>query len=351
MLPHRSRSGAPSRTGAASAPQRSVLLAMTSRGVDGADSLTLFASDDASRAPVSVFFPTGTLAPVPAHGVATLGSALLRGDTELQELAVENLIGARIERTVTLSQAELQAILDALGGLDVEVAERLYLDNDDGTRSLAFPLGRAHLAGAAAVRYMTMRSGTEIDRFVRARKVFEAIFAAGAQRIASALATVPRAHEFASVWGLLAAASPSSRAYDVLPAEPVGAGPDEVYRPLVSKIDEMVVRDLAPSMPRGVAPSARPRVELRNGNGMPEAGKRAAALLVPEGFRVEVTGNASSFGNPETQIVVYGDDVGAAQLGERIRGMLGIGKVVSSARSQTIVDATIILGEDFQQKE
>jgi hypothetical protein len=349
MLPHRSHSGAPRAATQGARNQTAVLFATTAPGADGADSLTLFVSDPRGRAPVAVFLPVGTLAPIPSQGVDTIGSALTHGDELLARLTVANLLGVRVADSVTFSTAALQLALDSLGGIDVDVEEQLFDEHADGTRTLAFPLGANHLSAAQAVRYMTMRSDNELDRFVRARKTFEAMFARGAQRVADAVRAEPGTRALAAVWRAFAAAAPAARTYDVLPADPVGAGPDEVYRPVASKIDEMVMRDLASLLPvAGVAPSARPRIELRNGIGSPQAGERAAARLIPAGFRIEVTGNAPQFGNVRTQIVVYGDDVSSASLGARLRSALGAGSVVAGARTQTIVDATVVLGEDFQ---
>jgi len=109
----------------------------------------------------------------------------------------------------------------------------------------------------------------------------------------------------------------------------------------------MVSADLSGSVAEGVTPGARPRLEIRNGNGVPESGERVAALLVPAGMNIVVTGNAPSFTYNSTRVVVYGDDAASLALARKIRDLLGVGDVEVGTRGQTIVDVTIVVGKDF----
>jgi len=81
-----------------------------------------------------------------------------------------------------------------------------------------------------------------------------------------------------------------------------------------------------------------------NGNGVPGIGEQVAERLIPGGFRVAVSQNASEFDHPETLIVVGSpDDVGLA---ERVRDLLGVGGVSVSVGSG-IAPVTVVVGEDF----
>ena len=74
----------------------------------------------------------------------------------------------------------------------------------------------------------------------------------------------------------------------------------------------------------GPAEEAVPVIVL-NGNGVPGIGEAVAEKLLPGGFRVAVSQNASDFDHPETLIVVGSpDDVALA---ERVRDLLGVGSV------------------------
>ncbi len=93
----------------------------------------------------------------------------------------------------------------------------------------------------------------------------------------------------------------------------------------------------------GPAEEAVPVIVL-NGSGVPGIGEAAAERLLPGGFRVAVSQNASDFDHPETLIVVGSpDDVG---LGERVRDLLGVGSVSVSVGSG-IAPVTVVIGKDF----
>jgi NAD(P)-dependent dehydrogenase (short-subunit alcohol dehydrogenase family) len=85
-------------------------------------------------------------------------------------------------------------------------------------------------------------------------------------------------------------------------------------------------------------------VIVLNGNGVPGIGEAVAERLLPGGFRVAVSENASDFHHPETLIVVGSpDDVGLA---ERVRDLLGEGSVSVSVGSG-IAPVTVVIGKDF----
>jgi NAD(P)-dependent dehydrogenase (short-subunit alcohol dehydrogenase family) len=85
-------------------------------------------------------------------------------------------------------------------------------------------------------------------------------------------------------------------------------------------------------------------VIVLNGNGVPGIGEAVAEKLLPGGFRVAVSQNASDFDHSETLIVVGSpDDVALA---ERVRDLLGVGSVSVSVGSG-IAPVTVVIGKDF----
>jgi hypothetical protein len=85
-------------------------------------------------------------------------------------------------------------------------------------------------------------------------------------------------------------------------------------------------------------------VIVLNGSGVPGVGELVAEKVVPGGFRIVISENASDFGHEETLVVVgSADDVA---LGERVRDLLGVGSVNVSV-SSGIAPVTIVIGKDF----
>ncbi|MFB3738321.1 MAG: LCP family protein [Candidatus Velamenicoccus archaeovorus] len=94
-------------------------------------------------------------------------------------------------------------------------------------------------------------------------------------------------------------------------------------------------------------PSTTPvPVVVLNGSGAPGVGQAVAARLIPAGFRVSISENASSFDH-DTTLVVAGTsaDQGAA---ERVQALLGVGTVSVAGVPSGLGDVTIVVGKDYQ---
>jgi hypothetical protein len=86
-------------------------------------------------------------------------------------------------------------------------------------------------------------------------------------------------------------------------------------------------------------------VIVLNGSGVPGIGELVAEHIVPDGFRIVVSENASNFDHAETLVVVgSADDVA---LGERVRDLLGTGSVNVSVASG-LAPVTVVVGKDFE---
>lgn len=308
--------------------------------------------------PLTVFIPTSTLTEIPGLGFRSLGGAMAFGRVPLQEITVENLLGVQIDHVLVVPDDLLRRLLDRAGGIDVAVPEKLLEPDAEGRLIPVFQPGRQHFDGARAVDYLQYRGPdeSELTRFVRAQEVWEALYGRYAGKRAPELArllqvlegdlvTDATPKEVGQFFAAFAAAGPEDRVYRTLPVQTVGsAGPEEAFRVDQAKLEEMVGRLLADSLPPA-AVGRGARVQVLNGNGKPEVGARIAEVLVPAGFRITVTGNAGSFSYKTTKIIVYDDaDLPIAQ---RVRQLLGVGVIEIGLRPQTIVDVTVVVGRDF----
>ena len=336
-------------TGAKETDQQTMLLVFSLRGdlSHQADSLTLFAAGANGEDPVVLFIPVGTLGTIPGQGFESIGRALSVQSLRAQTLAVENLLGIDVDETQEIDDAAFTRFADQLGGIEIPDGESTDASS-----------GATRMNGSEAVRYMTSRaeSETEIQRFVRARKVWDAVAAASPESIERALTSTAEdsldrdgAGSLARSLGWLARVEPAARGYEVLPVDAIGSGgSEEAYTVQNAGLDALVRRRFSASaFVRGAMPSARPRAEIRNGNGTPEAGLRAADALIRGGIQVVVTGNAPSFDVAITRIIGYVDDAAGSELRNRVRKLLGLGRVEFGTRGQTVVDVTVVLGKDF----
>jgi hypothetical protein len=249
--------------------------------------------------------PPAALLVIPGQGESSVRDALELPSGQ-PATAVGNLLGVWIEDHATIEADRLAAIADEVGGV------RIGGDLVDG-RGVA-GMFEASSAGDVA--------GVQI--------VLEALLSADVAWSSTDLADVDRPR---AVIGTLEAASGAEVVR--LEAEEVASG---VLRATPEQVSAALVEAFG-----GPAEESVPVIVL-NGNGVPGIGEAAAERLLPGGFRVAVSQNASDFDHPETLIVVGSpDDVGLA---ERVRDLLGVGSVSVSVGSG-IAPVTVVIGKDF----
>ena len=254
----------------------------------------------------ALVIPPATLVVVPGQGESTVAEALDLPPRQAAT-AVSNLLGVWIEDEATLAAARLAEITDEAGGLAIggetangrDVVDLLIQPDADGVAALQVVLEAllssddvgwtsddlvdAEHPGAVA-RALTAASGSEVAT-LQVDEVASGVFRAGPERVTDAL------------------------------VEAFG-GPEEEAVPVI----------------------------VLNGNGIPGIGEAVAERLLPGGFRVAVSQNASGFDHPETLIVVGSpDDVALA---ERVRDLLDVGSVSVSVGSG-IAPVTVVVGKDF----
>lgn len=249
--------------------------------------------------------PPAALLVIPGQGESSVRDALELPSRQAAT-AVGNLLGVWIEDHATIEADRLKVIADEVGGI------RIGGDLVDG-RGVA-GMFEASAAGDVA--------GLQI--------VMEALLSADVAWSPTDLADADRP---GAVIGLLEAASGAEVVR--LEAEEVASG---VLRATPEQVSGALVEAFG-----GPAEEAVPVIVL-NGNGVPGIGEAVAERLLPGGFRVAVSQNASDFDHPETLIVVGSpDDVGQA---ERVRDLLGVGSVSVSVGSG-IAPVTVVIGKDF----
>ncbi len=326
-----------------------------------ADTIALFATDPAGRKAFVLLVPTAVLTEIPGFGFDTIGRALSFGRTPLAEVTIENMLGVSVDHTAVLEDSTLARLIDRLGGIRIKVPATLLREDRDGRLVPAFDSGDQPMNGKRATEYLAFKGPdeTELSRLARAQQVWEAIFVRsnGAKAkdlrrqvalLGSAVGGDASAEDLGRVLAVIAGAPPQARGYDVVPVGPVGsAGGEEALRLNQEELEALVGRQLLGSL---TAPpeEVRARVQLLNGNGIPEAGVLVAQRLVPAGFRIVDTGNAVSFNFPKTKIIVYADEPAIRELAERIRMLLKVGEIEIGRRPQTAVDITVVIGKDLQ---
>jgi hypothetical protein len=255
--------------------------------------------------PGTLVLPLESVVTVPGQGESTVGEAL--GLPQRQAAtAASNLLGFWVDHTAQIGHLRLAALVDRAGGIQIGGATRSGEEVDE---LLAEP-------GAGRVAALQL--------------VLEGLSGSGVEWTAEDLV---ESSDPGAVVGLLNAAVGGP--VTLLPAEEVASG---VFQSSPEVVSAALVQAFG-----GPAQEAVPVIVL-NGNGVPGIGELVAEKILPGGFRVAVSENASTFDHDETLVVVgSSNDVALA---ERVADLLGVGSVSVSVGSG-IAPVTVVVGKDF----
>jgi LytR cell envelope-related transcriptional attenuator len=255
--------------------------------------------------PGALIIPTEISVTVPGQGDARLDEALDLPPNDATT-TVANVLGIGISHYAILGRLRLAAVVDRAGGLEVAGS----LESGDEVVST--------LEGARRGR--TVAFQLALEGLLSSGVSWEAGDLDETDDAPAALAILHDA-EGADVTGLRAI-EPQENIFRVEP-EAVHDGVMKAFggpdRPITGVI-------------------------VLNGSGVPGVGEAVADRVVPAGFSVVVSENASSFDHDQTLIVV-GSSSDVA-LGQRVRDLLGVG-TVSVSVSSGLAPVTIVVGKDF----
>lgn len=167
--------------------QRAVLLGSDAE-VDGtarSDTIIVVSADGGLLA-----VPRDTLVEIPAVGDDKVNAALAYGGPELTVETLEGFTGLPIDNYVTVDFSGVEEIVDAIGGVRIEVEEPIAYQL--AGRYVYIPSGEQDLDGAAALAYVRYRGGptADIGRIERQQR-----FLAALAREARSPANLPRLQE------------------------------------------------------------------------------------------------------------------------------------------------------------
>lgn len=316
----------------------------------------LLVTDPAAASGSVILVPSRMLSQIPGHGSSVFGEALALGGVQLSQDALANQLGVVVDRAWLLKTAELAALVDSMGGVEVEVD----VDLPGGPQSSEVVLrpGRQLLGGAAAAAFATygLEGQPELGRLTRFQVVLVAVLdklPKTAPEIAQLLAGAPgTAAPVAESLRLLAAARAVQKlAYKVIPVTDIDSGSDEeTTRVDPDQLAALVAAELAPSVP----PNAfRPENEVvvRNGVGTAGLGQSVTRRLNAVGFVVVQSGNADTFGYARSQVAIFDSTEESVQRGEAVAAALGLTPeaVEVSDLQQSVADVIVTIGADYSE--
>lgn len=316
--------------------------------------LTLMSLSAEDRSGTIAYVPGRTSVEVPGRGMQTFSDAYGTGDAELLLVTVENLFGIPIEHLLEVGEDEAESLFSEVGPLTVDVPADVRVPAGPEEVRVIFSAGQQSLAPSMLVRllYTPDLEDDEVSLGVRHVAFWNALlgsFRSDPDALEHALLSGGDAlgdagtglDDVARMLGRLAAHA-DDVSLRTLTVSPVDVPGSSIY-----VAEEEDVADLVAEVAGRTALADPVRVQILNGNGEPGIGEEVAALLVGEGFRVTLSGNARSLDHETSLVVGYGTGEEARAMAERARELLGVGEIRISTQRQGIVDVTIVVGKDF----
>ncbi len=121
-------------------------------------------------------FPRDLYVYEPGWRVDRINAAFGHGDFQMMADTMEYNFGVRPDHYVLINFEGFKTIIDALGGITVQVAQPLS-DERDGPGDFSVPAGSVNMDGETALWYVRSRGTTsDFDRTRREQEVIEAVF-------------------------------------------------------------------------------------------------------------------------------------------------------------------------------
>ncbi len=145
------------------------------------DTMMVISLNSRTNQVAQISVPRDLRVDIPGYGSGKINSANVYGGVALAEQTVSNTLGIPINYYVQTDFTGLKQLIDAVGGIDVNVKERLTdteypCDNDQyKVCGLDILVGEQHMDGTRALQYVRCRKGTCGNDFGRAARQQEVI--------------------------------------------------------------------------------------------------------------------------------------------------------------------------------
>ncbi len=141
-------------------------------GGDRSDVLMLARLDPSRTSATVISIPHDSWVEIPGHGMNKINKAYALGGPSLLIQTVEVLTGIRVDHLAVIDFAGFEALVDAVGGIDVAISAATSQDGFN------FHQGLNHLDGLAALTFVRQRHGLadgDLDREQREQSALRAL--------------------------------------------------------------------------------------------------------------------------------------------------------------------------------
>jgi LCP family protein required for cell wall assembly len=318
-----------------------------STGKGLADTLIVATVSPSSGEIAALSIPRDSRVEVPGIGVRRINAAHSLGGMPLTIETVEMLLGLPIDYFVEIDVPGIVKLVDAIGGVDIEVEKRMYYRDRSQHLEIDLQPGFQHLNGMQAMGYVRFRhdAAGDLGRMERQRTFLRAVMheVLAPRNIARlpklAQTFVRTVNTNLSVGDLLALkklveqSGPEAIRTATLPGRPV-----MVHGQSMIELDADQVREAVDRVLRGQGVT----VQVLNGTDVNGLAAQVASRLEEAGCEITEVGNTEQA--TETTLIV---DHRGRRRGERVASWLGRGVISVAPDGDSPADVTVILGRDM----
>lgn len=329
-----------------------------SRARGRSDTMMVVAYDPETEDVNVLSIPRDSKIELPGHGTQKINAAYAYGGTSMALQAVEDLLGTGIDYYVVMQLDGFKNLVDTLGGVTVEVEERLYYHDPGQNLLIDFQPGVKHLDGQRAMEFVRFRGREgDLGRVERQQQFIKALAEQAmktssvakipqlARDIASNLETNIGIQRMVQYGELMRSLESPDMEIETLAGE-------AMYIQGISYfvVDEIAIEEQVQRLLLGVDQSQNQRYSVRvlNGGGAQGAATATAEELRRAGFTVVDVGNADSFGYEQTVVIPHCEN---PEPGHLVARTLEVKRVTDprdwQGTSSVPPDVTVVVGQDW----
>lgn len=312
------------------------------------DTILVVSLDKKNKDVKILSIPRDTRVRLGGYGIQKINAATAFGGADLAVKTVKNFLGVPIHNYVVVKLSSFKNIVDALGGVDIDIKERMkYSDPAGGIYIDLYP-GQQTLDGDKAEQFVRYRGYADADiGRVKAQQQFMEALIKKALKPATLLKlpkiidivqenveTDIQPLEMASLANFARQVKQEDIKMYIVPGEGKYISGISYFIPFQNQLDEMIDEIFFDD--------GNIKVAVLNGNGAKGVASKVASKLESQGFKVVTVANADNFDYETTTIIYPKDKKSEAE---------EVAKVLAQARLEeeaddSIVLPTIIVGKD-----
>lgn len=239
--------------------------------VGRSDTLMIATLDPEKNQAALLSVPRDTRVKIDGHGFDKINAAYAYGGRQLTQKTIESLLNTQIDHYIKININGFTKIIDALGGVDIDVEKRMYYEDpwdDNGGLYIDLQPGMQHMDGKTAITYVRYRDEEgDIGRIKRQQNFMKAVMdklvsptiipklPSIVSAVSDSIETDMSVSEILSFLGTLQDAKDNGLKSDMVPGKPVYIEGISYWVPDISKTRQILANTLGIKMDKSITTS------------------------------------------------------------------------------------------------